>query len=631
MLTAVLCLCLWCALSAGVHAQETVSSTDELPPPEDNAAVVVLYTAPEYSVADLNLPESSVVGGESVSADIDVIAPAGDRSAFLETIRENPAVAAAAPDDVVWCGALPDDPYLSQQTGYAATGADQVWESTGAPVKVALLDSGIDPSHEDLKNRVELSGWDYIEDSQVSTDPKGHGTAVAGCLAAETDNGIGIAGMAGRRGVTLVPYRVLNAAGYGKVSAIAAALKEVSRRGDIRIVNMSFGFHKDNAVLNAAVSEAAAAGKILVASTGNDNAPAVDYPACLEDVIAVGAVNDSGARCTPRDWGGSNGSNYGPQTEFAAPGTHVMTCAPQSFSGSGYAYVSGTSFAAPAVSAACAAVLAKNPDLSAEDVRTLLRSSAQDIGSAGRDPETGYGLIRLDRAEALAASGGFIGLGAPALTLQRGQSAALTLFAAPGSAVVWESASPDVAAVSADGHVNALAPGSAEISVWLADDPAQRASCQVDVVPDMTCSAHSQDIGWSSPAPAPGAFGTTGRSLRLEALNVRTDTPGLRVETRVHVANIGWMDWTSGQAGTTGRGLAVEALALRLSGSGAEGCSLYYRAHVQNYGWTAWAHDGAPAGTEGKALQTEAVEIVVLPAGQAPKPDGSAVSWTFLN
>lgn len=152
-------------------------------------------------------------------------------------------------------------------------------------------------------------------------------------------------------------------------------------------------------------------------------------------------------------------------------------------------------------------------------------------------------------------------------------------------------------------------------------------------VPDILCSAHVQNIGWQGYVEDGQITGTTGRSLRLEALNIQVDSaiPG-NVEYRTHVENIGWKEWVSaGQvSGTTGCSLAVEAVSIRLTGELANKFDIYYRVHSKNFGWLGWACNGADAGTQGYRYRAEAIQIVLVnKGGAAPGSTDNAFRFTY--
>ena len=134
-------------------------------------------------------------------------------------------------------------------------------------------------------------------------------------------------------------------------------------------------------------------------------------------------------------------------------------------------------------------------------------------------------------------------------------------------------------------------------------------------------NAHVQNIGWQNKVRDGVTAGTTGRGLRMEALNVSLGSwaTSSSVQVRAHVANIGWQNWTTGTAGTTGRGLAIEALQIKLTGEAAQTYDVYYRVHSANFGWLGWAKNGESAGSQGFGRAAQAVQIkLVRKGGTAP-------------
>lgn len=139
----------------------------------------------------------------------------------------------------------------------------------------------------------------------------------------------------------------------------------------------------------------------------------------------------------------------------------------------------------------------------------------------------------------------------------------------------------------------------------------------VPKIPTAHYITHVQNIGWIPIEETNGSMsGTTGRSLRVEAVKMETTgTPGVNIEYSAHVQSIGWQTWkSSGEiAGTTGQSLQMEALQIMLTGVNADQYSVYYQAHVQNIGWQNWVSDGATIGTTGQSLRVEAIRIIVMP------------------
>ena len=154
-------------------------------------------------------------------------------------------------------------------------------------------------------------------------------------------------------------------------------------------------------------------------------------------------------------------------------------------------------------------------------------------------------------------------------------------------------------------------------------------SLDTDPEPLVKATSHVQKLGWRNSVDGGSIVGTTGKSLRLEALKLSLEDTGCikgSIQYRAHVQRVGWQNWVrSGKiAGTTGRSLRMEALQIKLTGNLAKKFDVYYCAHVQHYGWLGWAKNGETAGTTGKSLRMEAVRIIILPKGSdAPEAMGN--------
>lgn len=254
----------------------------------------------------------------------------------------------------------------------------------GAGVKVAVLDTGIwhPPSggsvHPDLAAAYK-GGYDFVNDDPDPWDDNGHGTHVAGVIAA-ADNAAGVVGVA--PGVSLYALKVLDGGGGGSYADLIAALDWSVQRG-IRIVNYSGGGGPSLA-LEKACERARAAGVTIVAAAGN-GAGELLYPAAYPSVVAVGATDRSDLLWV--------GSNTGAELDFVAPGEGVRS----TFSGGGYAELSGTSIAAPHVAGVAALVAGRTMVTEPGMLEEYLRATAVDLGVPGRDPEFGYGRVDVSR------------------------------------------------------------------------------------------------------------------------------------------------------------------------------------------------------------------------------------------
>jgi subtilisin len=254
--------------------------------------------------------------------------------------------------------------------------AEWAWAvSRGAGVSAAVIDTGIDKDHPDLVANI-AGGVNFVSkppwkpaDPNKWDDDSGHGTHVAGIIAAE-DNDIGVIGVASQ--ASLYAVKVLDRSGSGYVSDVISGIEWCIANG-MHIANMSLGTDADIGALEAACEAAADAGVLLVAAAGNDGGD-VDYPGAYPTVIAVAATD---AADNVPSW-----SSPGPEVAIAAPGVNVRS----TWKGGGYETGSGTSMATPHVSGTLALVLAAAAS-------TDLCSDADDLPPAGVDIYTGCGLV----------------------------------------------------------------------------------------------------------------------------------------------------------------------------------------------------------------------------------------------
>ena len=323
----------------------------------------------------------------------------------------------------------PSDPLVARQWYLTQSRFYESWLVLPAlaPVTVAVIDSGVDASHPELSGRI-IDAKSFVGGS-ARVDALGHGTFVAGILAAGVDNGIGIAGLA--PSADLLVAKVVTQSRSIPVEAEAKAIRWAVDNG-ARVINMSLGAVRDpldpdrdsfSRLEADAVAYAVARGVVVVAAVGNaDQAPSTpwsyaSYPAALPHVLGVSAVTELGA--VPKF---SNRDKI--YNDVAAPGEDILStfprpltarfpaCSEQGYSSCGpdeYREAQGTSFAAPQVSAAAAVLLGLRPALRPEQVTAILERTAVDLDSGtgcspclpGRDELSGWG--RLDVAAALAA------------------------------------------------------------------------------------------------------------------------------------------------------------------------------------------------------------------------------------
>jgi thermitase len=319
--------------------------------------------------------------------------PPGQEEKFAREVAAQPGVEYVEPNYIVKADLIPNDPLWPQQYGPANIQAPAAWDTTtgSSDVIVAVLDSGIDSSHPEFAGRI-LPGWDFVDDDSDPEDGCGHGTHVSGILAAEGNNGQGIAGLAWQTSV--MPVRVLGDTCSGSTADVANALVWAVERG-ARVINLSLGTPVPSTLLENGTYYAYSHGAALFAAAGNTGGGFIYYPAAYSWVMAVGATDASNTR--------ASFSNTGAALDLMAPGVNILSTTPQgSFYyqivlgvSSTYGTISGTSMATPHASGA-AALMATQPAFDSPDaIYQALKSTALDLGAAGRDDQTGYGLVQI--------------------------------------------------------------------------------------------------------------------------------------------------------------------------------------------------------------------------------------------
>jgi hypothetical protein len=313
-----------------------------------------------------------------------------------ELIRTLPGVRMVEPDVPAGIDVVSSDPLYGQQWFLPHVGAEEAWglELGSRDLIVAVVDTGVDASHPDLAGRV-LEGYDFVNRDATTADDHGHGTHVAGIIAASGEDGVGVAGMAWR--VRVLPVKVLDAKGSGYYSDIIAGIRYAADRG-AAVINLSLSGGASSAILQEAVDYARSRGSLVVAAAGNDALDSLGYPAACRGVTSVGAVDENDI---PASF-----SNRGEGLDLVAPGLDIYS----DFKGRGFASMSGTSMAAPQVAGAAALLRSLHPDWGIDQVEQRLSSTARDLGDTGYDLYSGWGLLQADRAlgytEPAALSGG---------------------------------------------------------------------------------------------------------------------------------------------------------------------------------------------------------------------------------
>lgn len=262
--------------------------------------------------------------------------------------------------------------------GISRINADRTWKvSIGSGIRVAVIDTGIDLSHPDLAVNIK-DGFNAINHKASANDDNGHGTHIAGTIAA-AGNDIGIIGVAPK--AELYAVKVLDKTGAGKISDVTEGL-QWAVDNHMQVANMSLGTISYSRALDKAVKKAYNSGLIMVAAAGN-NGPGLDtvnYPAKFSEVIAISATDENNLV--------TSYSSRGPEIDIAAPGNNIYS----TYNSGGYATFSGTSVAAPHVTGTIALKLQLNPGLSPQQVLDELKKTANYLPNATPE-EQGSGLV----------------------------------------------------------------------------------------------------------------------------------------------------------------------------------------------------------------------------------------------
>lgn len=287
----------------------------------------------------------------------------------------------------------PNDPFYDRQWALAKIEAEGAWKvSTGSDVIVAVIDSGVDLDHPELSGRV-LAGYDFVNEDTEANDDYGHGTLVAGVVAAAAHNARGIAGLAWN--AKILPVKVLDHQGQGVSSNLTCALYWAADEG-ADVINISIISFGPSFGMQSAINYAANEGALIFSASGNlyEQGNPVTYPAALENVIAVGATDKDDAHA----WFSSAGTFV----DVAAPGVSILSPFPPTHDE--YRSVNGTSLATPHVVGLAALVLSAAPGLSSEEVEVVIQQSAVDLGDASKDDKFGHGRIDASAAMSLTIS-----------------------------------------------------------------------------------------------------------------------------------------------------------------------------------------------------------------------------------
>ncbi|MEM4576257.1 MAG: S8 family serine peptidase [Candidatus Nezhaarchaeales archaeon] len=314
-----------------------------------------------------------------------VSAPVQRLPSIKSALAESPIIDFVEVDSIIAYSQVPNDPYYPVQWYLAKINCPSAWDiSTGrSNIIIAVIDSGVDPTHPDLAGKL-IQGWNFYDNNDDTSDAFGHGTRVAGIIAAVTNNNVGIAGVTWN--CLILPIKVTNPSGYTTTSLLSKGLVYAADRG-AKVAVISYQIFGGSSISSAA-KYFVDKGGVVVAAAGNTG----KYESYNDNpyIISVSATTSSDTLASY--------SSYGPYVDLSAPGSGIYTTT----RGGGYGAVSGTSFSAPIVAGVAALMLSINPSLTPSQIEQVLESTAVDLGAPGYDVYYGWG--RIDAYAALKAA-----------------------------------------------------------------------------------------------------------------------------------------------------------------------------------------------------------------------------------
>jgi type VII secretion-associated serine protease mycosin len=407
-LSAVLGLLLLATAAAPVAATEPDGATTNASVPAATAGAVIPGRVIVRWRTDADA--AAVVRTRGLAVLSELAVPGSSRAQLLATdgravdqvlaeLRADPAVAYAEPDYTIALAVDPapevvvNDPQTADQYSLSHMRVRDAWGvETGGAGKIAVLDTGVQSAHPDLSGRV-LAGYDFVNDDSNAGDDNGHGTWVAGIIAAKVNDGYGIAGISWSD--KILPVKIMSREGTGSSSDLASGIIWAADHG-ATVINMSVGGFPYSQYVQDAVTYAWNKGAVLVGAAGNNRREEVFYPASMTNVVSVSAtqVNDEF----------SNWSSWGPNVDVSAPGSSVLTtnCTTCTYADhhtwGSHVYISGTSFATPNVAGVVALIRARYPDYTPQQVVSRLVNTVDDLGYGGWDKKYGHGRVNALRA-----------------------------------------------------------------------------------------------------------------------------------------------------------------------------------------------------------------------------------------
>lgn len=465
------------------------------PDPENDFQLCRLIIEAKGDYEDFDACGGAVIHGPD-SMSVIQYRTAAEAEAAYEVLKRDPKLRYVEPDKIICAtdtvtvreetpdGASADlkDRDIQTLTGAKGTAGTMRFSSWGAEkthcdafasylkkkgktkeIRVAVVDSGIASDHPLLKGRIlKKKGKDFIDGDDNPYDENDHGTHVAGTIANCTK---------GCTNIRIFGVRVLNANGAGSTFLVSQGILYAGKR-KADVINLSLGGDEDKSI-DSAIEKVSKQGTIVVAAAGNETkSTAYVCPAHIRKCITVSAVNSELKR--------AYFSNFGSAVDLAAPGVNIRSCVP----GGGYAYMSGTSMAAPHVSAMVAMIKVLHPSYHQNQMHEVLKKISGDLGSSGRDVYYGEGFPDMRKAipkykikpTKVVFSKAEVSI---RLSATKQLKAEIKPYNATETKLTWSSSDPEIVSVTQKGKIRGLAPGTAKITAKTVNG--KKAVCVVTV------------------------------------------------------------------------------------------------------------------------------------------------------
>ena len=303
--------------------------------------------------------------------------------AQIAALEEYGLVEYAEPNYKAYLMGVVNDPYYSMQWNLSNIGVESAWdmELRGEGIRVAVVDSGINALHEEFADVNITEGESFIKGVNDVNDNNGHGTFIAGVIAAAANNGKGIAGMTDK--VTIIPLKCFTSTNEASLIDIINAIYRAVDYHDADIINLSLGTANNLNSFRDAIAYADSRNVLVVSAVGNEHNTTLFYPAAYDTVIGVSSIDQNGNHS---DFSQVNSSVF-----VTAPGEAIASLGVAS--SKSYSEGSGTSYSVPHVTALAAMAFDYNPKLTTAQIRDIFAASAVDLGSPGYDEYFGYGRV----------------------------------------------------------------------------------------------------------------------------------------------------------------------------------------------------------------------------------------------